>query len=69
MVMFDTDSYSVGEDDGSLLYGLTATGIASFDYEVVITTADGSTVCEYTHCVSLRLYILLWAALHTKHMV
>ena len=46
-VMFVKDSYSVGEADGNLSYGLTATGTASFDYEVVITGQDGSAICEY----------------------
>ena len=46
MVMFERDSYSVREDAGSLMYRVTATGTASFDYEVVITGADGSATCE-----------------------
>ena len=45
-VMFVRDSYTVSEDDGSLSYGLTATGTASFDYDVVITAEDGSAICE-----------------------
>ena len=47
MVMLESDSYSVREDAGSLLYRVIATGTASFDYEVVITGADGSATCEY----------------------
>ena len=45
-VMFERDSYSVREDDGSLMYRVIATSTASFDYEVVITGADGSATCE-----------------------
>ena len=45
-VMFVRDSYTVSEDDGSLSYGLTATGTASFDYDVEITAEDGSAICE-----------------------
>ena len=47
MVMFERDSYSVREDAGSLMYTVIATSTASFDYQVVITGADGSATCEY----------------------
>ena len=45
-VRFERDSYSVREDAGSLLYRVTATSTASFDYQVGITGADGSATCE-----------------------
>ena len=50
MVMFERDSYSVREDAGSLMYTVIENSTASFDYEVVITGADGSATCEYMGC-------------------
>ena len=58
MVMFVRDSYSVGEADGSLSYGLVASGNASFDYQVVISGEVGSAICEYIIVVR---FIFLWA--------
>ena len=60
--MFERDSYSVREDDGSLLYGVIATGNASFDYEVVITGADGSATCElrgYALSIHVELNVII----------
>ena len=46
MVMSESESYSVREDAGSLIYRVIANSTASFDYEVVITGVDGSATCE-----------------------
>ena len=44
--MFERDLYTVREDIGSLTYGIIATSTASFDYQVMITAADGSAICK-----------------------
>ena len=50
MFRFERDSYSVGEDAGSLMYRVIANSTASFDYDVMITGTDGSATCELIGC-------------------
>ena len=45
-VKFEKNLYPVREDVGNLSYRLTASKMASFSYEVIVTAVDGTAECE-----------------------